>query len=65
MAEFITAADAAERLGVTVQTIGRYLRSGRIRGIKLGKDWRIPIQEFARLAQSPPATAEHEPTQQS
>ena len=34
MAEFMTAAEAAKRLGVTRQTMGAYLRSGRVRGIK-------------------------------
>ena len=65
MAEFITTAEAAKRLGVTRQTMGAYLRSGRVRGIKLGKDWRIPVQEFERLMQSPPVPEVQEPTQES
>ena len=65
MAEFITTAEAAKRLGVTRQTMGTYLRSGRVRGIKLGKDWRIPVQEFERLMQAPPAPEVQEPTQES
>jgi excisionase family DNA binding protein len=65
MADFITTAEAARRLGVSRQTMATYLRSGRVRGIKLGKDWRIPVQEFERLMQAPPASEEQEPTQGS
>jgi excisionase family DNA binding protein len=63
MAEFITTAEAARRLGVSRQTMATYLRSGRVRGIKLGKDWRIPVQEFERLMRAPPAPEVQEPTQ--
>jgi len=64
MADFITTAEAARRLGVSRQTMATYLRSGRVRGIKLGKDWRIPVQEFERLMQAPPAPEVQEPTQE-
>ena len=49
MADFITTTEAARRLGVTRQTMATYVRSGRVRGVKLGKEWRIPLQEFERL----------------
>jgi excisionase family DNA binding protein len=65
MADFITTAEAARRLGVSRQTMATYLRSGRVRGIKLGKDWRIPVQEFERLVHAPPAPEVQEPTQES
>jgi excisionase family DNA binding protein len=55
MADFITTTEAARRLGVTRQTMATYVRSGRVRGVKLGKEWRIPLQEFERLMQAPPA----------
>ena len=64
MADFITTAEAARRLGVSRQTMAIYLRTGRVRGVKLGKDWRIPLQEFARLLQAPPAPEVQEPTQE-
>jgi excisionase family DNA binding protein len=64
MAEFMTTAEAARRLGVSRQTMGTYLRTGRVRGIKLGKDWRIPVQEFERLMQAPPEPEGQEPTQE-
>jgi excisionase family DNA binding protein len=65
MADFITTAEAARRLGITRQTMTTYLRTGRVRGIKLGKDWRIPKQEFERLMQAPPVPEVQEPTQES
>jgi excisionase family DNA binding protein len=63
MTDFITTTEAAARLGTTRQTIGLYLRTGRLRGIKLGKEWRIPREEFNRLLQAPPAPDVQEPTQ--
>jgi excisionase family DNA binding protein len=65
MADFITTAEAARRFGVSRQTMATYLRTGRVRGIKLGKDWRIPVQEFERLMQAPPASEVQEPPQKS
>jgi excisionase family DNA binding protein len=63
MADFITTTEAARRLGVTRQTMALYVRSGRVRGVKLGKEWRIPLQEFERLLQAPPAPEVQEPPQ--
>jgi excisionase family DNA binding protein len=65
MTDFITTAEAARRLGITRQTLGLYLRTGRLRGIKLGKEWRIPQDEFERLLHAPPTPEGQEPTQQS
>lgn len=63
MAEFITTTEAAERLRMTRQTLSLYLRQGKLRGVKLGKEWRIPREEFERLlAGQPPAEAQ-EPRQ--
>ena len=44
----LTVTDAAPRLGAHPETLRRHLRSGSIRGIKLGH-WRIPVDEMARL----------------
>jgi excisionase family DNA binding protein len=65
MADFITTTEAARRLGVTRQTMATYVRSGRVRGVKLGKEWRIPLQEFERLMQTPPAPEVQEPIQEN
>jgi excisionase family DNA binding protein len=64
MAEFMTTAEAARRLGVSRQTMATYLRTGRVQGIKLGKDWRIPVQEFERLMHASPEPEGQEPTQE-
>jgi excisionase family DNA binding protein len=44
MTDFISTREAARRLGITRQTIALYLREGRLHGVKLGKEWRIPRQ---------------------
>jgi excisionase family DNA binding protein len=63
MADFITVPEAARRLGVTRQTMALYMRQGKLRGVKLGKEWRIPRQEFERLLAGTPGTEEEEPQQ--
>jgi excisionase family DNA binding protein len=63
MADFISTTEAAARLGVTRQTMALYVRSGRVRGVKLGKAWRIHRDDFERLLQAPPAPEVQEPTQ--
>ena len=64
-ADFITSTEAAERLGITRQTISLYLRQGKLHGVKLGKEWRIPRHEFERLLAAPPVVASQEPQQQA
>jgi excisionase family DNA binding protein len=51
--DFITTTEAAQRLGITRQTLSAYLRQGKLRGVKLGKEWRIPRSEFERLLAAP------------
>lgn len=46
-----TKEQAAEILNVSPLTLGNWLRSGKIRGVKLGRVWRIPesaLDEVAR-----------------
>jgi excisionase family DNA binding protein len=48
----LTVPEVAEQLRVTEETVRRWLRSGRIRGISLGSKragWRIPESEVRRL----------------
>jgi excisionase family DNA binding protein len=41
---------AAKRCGITGQTIRDYIRTGRIRGYRLGpRNYRIPLSEVNRL----------------
>jgi excisionase family DNA binding protein len=63
MTDFISTREAARRLGITRQTIALYLREGRLHGVKLGKEWRIPRQEFERLLAAAPTGEREEPRQ--
>jgi excisionase family DNA binding protein len=51
MEEFLTLKDVADRLKVSVKTVRRWVKSGQLRGIRAGKQWRVPesaIEEFVR-----------------
>lgn len=52
-ATVLTPAEVAAAMRVSVDTVLRLLRTGRLRGHKFGKQWRIPRAELdAYLAQS-------------
>jgi excisionase family DNA binding protein len=51
--EHLTLVEAAERLGVHYMTVYRYVRTGRLRGEKLGQHWRVPRAEIDRLLADP------------
>jgi len=44
--EFYTAQDLAKKLGVNVMTIYRYIKAGRLKAYKLGKEFRVEEKEF-------------------
>jgi excisionase family DNA binding protein len=44
--EFYTAKDLAEKLGVNIMTIYRYIDAGKLKAYKLGKEFRIDKAEF-------------------
>lgn len=46
---FYTTEEVAKMLRVSMQTVQNWLRSGEIRGIKIGKQWRIPKEEIENL----------------
>lgn len=51
----LTVAEVAERLRLKPETVRRWLRSGRLRGISLGSDhagWRVRESEIERLLSS-------------
>ena len=51
MEPLYTLEEAAEVLKVSVRTLGEWLRKVKIRGVKLGRAWRIPesaLEEIAR-----------------
>ena len=44
--EFYTAQELAEKLRVNIMTIYRYIRAGKLKAYKLGKEFRIDKKEF-------------------
>lgn len=42
MEPLYTLEESSEVLKVSVRTLGEWLRRGKIRGVKLGRAWRIP-----------------------
>lgn len=44
--EFLTAEEVAEILKVNIMTIYRYIKAGKLRAYKLGKNFRIEKNEF-------------------
>jgi excisionase family DNA binding protein len=44
--EFFTAQDLAEKLGVNIMTIYRYIKAGKLKAYKFGKEFRIETKEF-------------------
>jgi excisionase family DNA binding protein len=51
MAErFLNSVQASQLLGVNPDTMRRYAREGKIRALRLGKDWKIPESALSDLA---------------
>ncbi|NCT54578.1 helix-turn-helix domain-containing protein [Candidatus Falkowbacteria bacterium] len=44
--QFYTAQELAETLGYNIMTIYRYIKSGKLKAYKIGKEFRIDIEEF-------------------
>lgn len=47
--EFYRAEDLAKKLDVNIMTIYRYIKAGRLKAYKLGKEFRIPLEEFEKF----------------
>lgn len=50
--EFILATEAAEILRVNIMTIYRYIKAGKLKAYKIGKEFRIEKVEFERFLNS-------------
>lgn len=51
MAErFLTSVQASQLLGINPDTMRRYLREGKVRALRLGRDWKIPESALSDLA---------------
>lgn len=46
----LSIADAGERLSVSPRSIWRWIASGEIKAVKLGRAVRIPVSEVERIA---------------
>lgn len=49
MAEFYTTQEIADRLGVSVFTIRRYIRAGKLRSVKLDGVYRVSRSELGEF----------------
>lgn len=47
--EFYTAKELAEKLRVNIMTIYRYVKAGKLKAHKIGKEFRIEKSEFNRF----------------
>jgi excisionase family DNA binding protein len=52
LTEAYTVAEAARVLKTSTRSLRRWLTNGTIRGQKLGRQWRIPLSELARVLPS-------------
>jgi|GEM_PF-387873 len=50
--EFYRAEDLAKLLEVNIMTIYRYIKAGRLKAYKIGRDFRIDKNEFNRFLKS-------------
>jgi excisionase family DNA binding protein len=56
-AEFLTVSEVAERLRVGQESVRRWLRQGKLRGVRTGAmrgGWRVPEPEFERFKREGP-----------
>jgi len=47
--EFYTAKDLADKLGVNIMTIYRYIKAKKLKAYKIGKEFRIDKVEFEKF----------------
>lgn len=47
--DFYSAQELAEKLGVNIMTIYRYIKAGKIGAYKFGKEFRVDKKEFAHF----------------
>lgn len=50
---YLTVADVAKQLQISEDTVRRWIKSGKLPALKIGKEWRVDPEELkAFLAQS-------------
>ena len=50
--EFYTAEELADKLRVNIMTIYRYIKAGKLKAYKLGKEFRIDKEEFNKFLEA-------------
>ncbi len=55
--ELYSVGEVAERLGLHVRTVRSYVRDGRLKAVRIGKQYRIAREDFEALAGLPTAAA--------
>lgn len=46
----LTTQDAAARLGITPGLVAKYIRQGRLRATRFGRDWKIEAEDLEQFA---------------
>jgi excisionase family DNA binding protein len=49
-----SAEEVAERLGMSRYTVGEWLRSGRLKGRRIGRFWRVKESDLQAFIDNPP-----------
>ncbi len=47
--EYLTPAEIAKRLKITERTVYRWLDAGQLRGVKLGRVWRVRTNDLEKF----------------
>jgi len=58
---FYSPEQVAERLGLHVRTIRNYVRKGRVRAVRIGKQYRIASRDLAKLTGQPASAFDNQP----
>ncbi len=48
LSDYVTTAEAAARLGMWVKSVRNLIKSGRLHGIKVGRDWLVKKSSIAQ-----------------
>ena len=50
--KLLTLVDVANRLQVNERTVAQWLRKGHLRGFKIGKEWRVSVNDLEALLEA-------------
>lgn len=59
--EFYSVEQVADRLGLHVRTVRNYVREGRLKAVRIGKQYRIAAEDLAAMTGRPAAAFVREP----